>query len=77
MDRMALARTVDDEFAEMIRYYDYWTQDRKLQSAAGHTIEADWEDGRLYFRLDYGKINWMARMGEEWRLGRVDLTRTR
>jgi hypothetical protein len=39
-------------FAEIVRYYDLW---RKIADALGGEPydEAEWEDGRLYFRSDY------------------------
>lgn len=44
--------TATDEFAEVVRYYDLW---RRITSYVGEKPgdEADWEDGRLYFRFDY------------------------
>jgi hypothetical protein len=38
---------------EIIRYYDLW---RKIANIAGGSYdEADWQDGRLYFRSDYSE----------------------
>jgi hypothetical protein len=50
MDVGALA--ADDGFAEVVRYYELW---RKIANVVGRGPyeQADWEDGRLYFRLDY------------------------
>ncbi len=47
---------------EVIRYYDLW---RKIASVArdGSYDEADWEDGRLYFRSDYAE---KLRKWPEW-----------
>jgi hypothetical protein len=46
------APAINDEFSEVIRYYDLW---RKVASVAGGGPydEADWENDRLYFRSDY------------------------
>jgi hypothetical protein len=44
--------TVDDGFAETIRYYGLWREIANFVGS-GPYEEADWEDGRLYFRLDY------------------------
>jgi hypothetical protein len=47
---------------EVIRYYELW---RKIASVAGNGSydDADWEDGRLYFRSDYSE---KLRKWPEW-----------
>jgi hypothetical protein len=44
----------ENEAAEVIRYYDLW---RRIANFIGNGPydEADWDDGRLYFRSDYSE----------------------
>jgi hypothetical protein len=66
VDPDVVRRDDADQFAEIVRYYDLWRQIASLVGEQSYD-EADWENGRLYFRSDY--MNQMKQWPEAKQFG--------
>jgi hypothetical protein len=69
----------DPDVAKLLARYDAW---RRIYSYAGESPpdEADWEDGRLFFRFGYPHPDWWAYVledaGGDYRVSRISTERS-